>query len=49
MKRALDMFVVEGIHTSIPLQKKILGEADFAAGRMDTTFIARKLAEWQKS
>ncbi len=49
MKRALDMFVVEGIHTSIPLQKKILGDADFAAGQMDTTFIARKLAEWQKS
>jgi acetyl-CoA carboxylase biotin carboxylase subunit len=49
MKRALDMFVVEGIHTSIPLQKKILADADFAAGRMDTTFIARKLAEWQKS
>ncbi len=48
MKRALDMFVIEGIFTSIPLQKKILNDPDFAAGNMDTTFIARKLAAFQK-
>lgn len=48
MKRALDMFVVEGIYTSIPLQKKIMNDPDFAAGAMDTTFIARKLASFQK-
>jgi acetyl-CoA carboxylase biotin carboxylase subunit len=48
MKRALDMFVVEGIYTSIPLQKKIMNDPDFAEGRMDTTFIARKLASFQK-
>ncbi len=48
MKRALDMFVVEGIYTSIPLQKKIMNDPDFAAGNMDTTFIARKLASFQK-
>ena len=48
MKRALDMFVVEGIYTSIPLQRKILDDEDFAAGRIDTTFIARKLATLQK-
>ena len=48
MKRALDMFVVEGIFTSIPLQRKILDDEDFAAGRIDTTFIARKLATLQK-
>ena len=48
MKRALEMFVVEGIYTSIPLQKKILNDEDFAAGRIDTTFIARKLATLQK-
>lgn len=44
MRRALDMFVVEGIFTSIPLQQKILRDEDFVAGRMDTTFIARKLS-----
>jgi acetyl-CoA carboxylase, biotin carboxylase subunit len=43
MRRALDMFVVEGIFTSIPLQQKILRDEDFVAGRMDTTFIARKI------
>ncbi len=41
MKRALDLFVVEGIHTSIPLHKRILNEPDFIAGRFDTNFIKR--------
>jgi acetyl-CoA carboxylase, biotin carboxylase subunit len=43
MNRALDMFVVEGIHTSIPLHKRILAHPDFQAGRLDTNFIARLL------
>src|SRR6266436_8746958 len=41
MKRALDLFIVEGIHTSIPLHKKILNEPDFIAGNFDTNFIKR--------
>jgi acetyl-CoA carboxylase biotin carboxylase subunit len=41
MKRALDMFIVEGIHTSIPLHKRILANADFQAGKFDTNFIQR--------
>jgi acetyl-CoA carboxylase biotin carboxylase subunit len=41
MRRALEMFVVEGIKTSIPLQRKILGDVDFAAGRFDTHFLDR--------
>ncbi len=41
MERALDTFVVEGIHTSIPLQQKILADADFRAGNFDTTFVTR--------
>jgi acetyl-CoA carboxylase, biotin carboxylase subunit len=41
MKRALGMFIVEGIHTSIPLHQKILAEEDFAAGKFDTNFIKR--------
>ena len=41
MKRALDLFVVEGIHTSIPLHKRILNEPDFVAGSFDTNFIKR--------
>jgi acetyl-CoA carboxylase biotin carboxylase subunit len=41
MRRALDMFIVEGIHTSIPLHQKILADADFQAGNFDTNFIKR--------
>src|SRR5215510_6321010 len=41
MSRALDMFIVEGIYTSIPMHKRILADADFQAGRFDTNFIKR--------
>jgi len=42
MQRALGMFIVEGIYTSIPLHQKILADADFEAGRFDTNFIKEK-------
>jgi acetyl-CoA carboxylase biotin carboxylase subunit len=42
MKRALDMFVVEGIYTTIPLHQRILADPEFLAGRYDTTFLNRK-------
>jgi len=41
MHRALDMFVVEGIYTSIPLHQKILAHPDFVAGTIDTGFLGR--------
>jgi acetyl-CoA carboxylase biotin carboxylase subunit len=41
MQRALGMFIVEGIYTSIPLHQKILADEDFQAGRFDTNFIKR--------
>jgi len=41
MRRALDMFVVEGIYTSIPLHQKILAHPDFIAGKIDTGFLGR--------
>ena len=41
MKRALGMFVVEGIYTSIPLDERILSHPDFVAGKLDTGFLAR--------
>jgi len=41
MNRALDMFVVEGIYTSIPLHQRILAHPDFIAGKLDTGFLAR--------
>ena len=45
MRRALDMFIVEGIHTSIPLHRKILAHPDFVSGNTDTKFMERMLAK----
>jgi acetyl-CoA carboxylase biotin carboxylase subunit len=44
MQRALEMFVVEGIYTSIPLDQRILADPDFQAGHFDTNFIKRFMA-----
>ncbi|HWR54622.1 MAG TPA: acetyl-CoA carboxylase biotin carboxylase subunit [Bryobacteraceae bacterium] len=44
MQRALEMFVIEGIHTSIPLHRRIMADAEFQAGRFDTNFV-KLLAE----
>ena len=41
MRRALEMFVVEGIYTTIPLHQKILADPDFVAGKTDTNFLRR--------
>jgi acetyl-CoA carboxylase, biotin carboxylase subunit len=45
MARALDMFVVEGIFTSIPLHRRIMADEDFRAGNIDTKFMERFLAQ----
>jgi len=45
MRRALGMFVVEGIYTTIPLHERILANEDFQAGIFDTTFLARFLGQ----
>ncbi|MFL6450309.1 MAG: acetyl-CoA carboxylase biotin carboxylase subunit [Bryobacteraceae bacterium] len=39
MRRALAMFVVEGIHTTIPLQEKIMLDERFIRGQFDTKFL----------
>jgi len=41
MTRALEMFIIEGIQTSIPLHLRVLADPDFRAGRFDTGFIQR--------
>ena len=43
MRRALEMFVIEGIRTSIPLHRRILADTDFGVGRFDTHFIEKLL------
>jgi acetyl-CoA carboxylase biotin carboxylase subunit len=45
MSRALGMFIVEGIYTTIPLHRRILADPDFRAGDFDTGFIERFLAK----
>jgi acetyl-CoA carboxylase, biotin carboxylase subunit len=48
MSRALEMFIVEGVYTTIPLHRRILADADFRAGRIDTTYIERLFAAGKK-
>jgi acetyl-CoA carboxylase biotin carboxylase subunit len=43
MQRALSQFVVQGIHTTIPLHQKIFADADFRSGKFDTKFMERFL------
>ena len=45
MRRTLEMTVIEGIKTSIPLHLKILADPDFIAGRLSTSFMDRYLTE----
>jgi len=45
MRRALDEYEVFGIETTIPFFRRVLEHPDFLAGRTDTGFIDRALAE----
>jgi acetyl-CoA carboxylase, biotin carboxylase subunit len=44
MRRVLEMTVVEGIKTTIPLHLKILNDPDFIAGKLSTGFMEQFLA-----
>lgn len=37
--RALDLFVVEGVHTTIPLHRRILADEVFKSGKISTRFM----------
>jgi len=41
MLGALEEFIVEGIHTTIPFHQKVLDTPEFRSGRFDTTFVER--------
>ena len=41
MRRTLEMTVIEGIKTTIPLHLKILSDPDFLAGKLSTSFMER--------
>ncbi|MBV8205506.1 MAG: acetyl-CoA carboxylase biotin carboxylase subunit [Acidobacteria bacterium] len=47
MQRALEMFIVEGIYTNIPLQRRIMRDPEFRAGQIDTKFLERFFARAQ--
>jgi acetyl-CoA carboxylase biotin carboxylase subunit len=43
MRRTLDLTVIEGIKTSVPMHQRILADPDFCAGRFNTSFMERYL------
>ena len=43
MKRSLEVMVVEGIKTTIPLLMRIMNDADFQKGNISTKFLERWL------
>jgi acetyl-CoA carboxylase biotin carboxylase subunit len=45
MKRSLDLTVIEGIKTTLPLHRRILNDDDFVAGRFNTRFLEGLAAE----
>jgi acetyl-CoA carboxylase biotin carboxylase subunit len=47
MVRALDEFVVRGVHTTVPLHKLIMKDPNFRRGRYSTAFIERLLSAAQ--
>jgi acetyl-CoA carboxylase biotin carboxylase subunit len=43
MRRALDELLIEGIHTTIALHRRIMRDPEFIASRVDTTWVERVL------
>jgi acetyl-CoA carboxylase biotin carboxylase subunit len=46
MKRALQEFVIEGIHTTIPFHLKMMDNKDFISGEFDTKYLDNH--NWQE-
>ena len=49
MRRSLEVMVVEGIRTNIPLQRRILDDPDFIRGNLHTGFLDRLLDRTDKT
>ena len=45
MRIALESFIVEGVHTTIPFLLELLQTPEFVAGDVDTKFVERRMAE----
>ena len=48
MQRALDQFVIQGVHTTIPLHQRIFADSEFRSGNFDTKFMERFLDRQQE-
>jgi acetyl-CoA carboxylase biotin carboxylase subunit len=48
MRNALDTFVLEGVHTTIPFLLEVLQSPEFVSGQVDTKFLERWFAERAK-
>ena len=46
MKAALDETQVRGIHTTVPLHRRLMDEADFAEGGADIHYLERLISHW---
>ncbi|HXE57577.1 MAG TPA: acetyl-CoA carboxylase biotin carboxylase subunit [Gemmatimonadales bacterium] len=42
MNQALESFIIEGVHTTIPLLLRIIRHPDFVRGKVDTKFLERE-------
>jgi acetyl-CoA carboxylase biotin carboxylase subunit len=49
MQRALDEFIIEGVHTTIGFFRRLLQTPEFQSGRFDTTFVDHFLASERDS
>ena len=45
MRLALESFIIEGVHTTIPFLLDLMEDPDFVAGNIDTKFLDRRMAE----
>jgi len=48
MKRALDEFIIEGIHTTIPFHQAMMRNEQFVSGKFDTSFLNDFVLEKKK-
>ena len=49
MQRALDEFIIEGIHTTIPFHKKVVSSPEFMTGNYDTNYVQKINGDTQKT
>jgi acetyl-CoA carboxylase biotin carboxylase subunit len=41
MSRALDMFIIEGVQTSLPLHRRLIADPSFRSGKYNENLLSR--------